>query len=204
MQKMEGINHWLDVLKQKSPSGYAIGLHIEFNAPKLQLETYPIAWVKHYEKMGFFLNDPVVMWGFQNHGTRRWSDLSEMDTKGVFTDAKSFGLNYGFVASIEARGNHSIAGFSRPDREFTDVEISDVCEILFMLHKEDISTIKISDKQKVLLNELANGGRIEDASATLGIPIVTVKSRLAAVKDLLGTRTSAEAVQRATDLGLLK
>jgi len=73
-----------------------------------------------------------------------------------------------------------------------------------MLHKVDISVLKISDSQKILLNELANGGRIEDVSARLGIPIVTVKSRLAAVKDLLGTRTIAEAVQRAADLGLLK
>ncbi len=204
MQKMEGINHWLEVLKQKSPTGYAIGLHIEYNSPKLQLETYPIAWVNHYEKNGFFLSDPVVMWGFQNHGTRRWSELAEIDTRGVFVDAKSFGLNYGFVASIEARGNHTIAGFSRTDREFTDTEISEICEILLMLHKVDISVLKISDSQKILLNELANGGRIEDVSARLGIPIVTVKSRLAAVKDLLGTRTSAEAVQRAADLGLLK
>lgn len=204
MYKMEGINHWLEVLNVKAPAGYAIGLHIEYNAPKVQFESYPVAWVNHYEKKGYFLNDPVVMWGFQNQGTRRWSDLTGMDTKGVFVDAKAYGMNFGFVASIEANGKHSIAGFSRPDREFSDAEITEICEILMMIHKDSMFSVKLTDKQKALLNAIASGARIDDASISLGVPIVTIKSQLTTIKDLLGTRTGAEAVQRATDLGLLK
>ena len=72
-----------------------------------------------------------------------------------------------------------------------------------MIHKEEVSAIKLTDKQKALLNEIANGARIEEASTSLGIPIVTVKAQLTNVRAILGTRTSAEAVQRAADLGLL-
>jgi LuxR family transcriptional regulator, quorum-sensing system regulator SdiA len=204
MLKMEGINHWLEVLKEKASAGYAIGLHIEYNAPKVQFESYPVEWVNHYEEKGFFLQDPVVMWGFQNQGTRRWSELAGMDVKGVFDDAKSFGMNYGFVASIEVNGKHSIAGFARPDREFTDSEIIEICEIFKIIHNDKMFAIKLTDKEKVLLNALSNGARIEEAASDLGIPIVTVKAQLTKVRSLLGTRTSAEAVQRAVDLGLLK
>lgn len=204
MQKMEGINHWLEVLKEKAPSGYAIGLHIEYNSPKLMFETYPVAWVNCYEKNGFFLNDPVVMWGFQNAGTVRWTDLSSIDTKGVLVAAKEFDMNFGFAASLHSNGKLSIAGFSRPDREFSDAEIEEITEILELLHKEEVSSIKLTEKQKALLNALANGARNEEASEILGIPIVTVKAQLTKVRTLLGTRTSAEAVQRAADLGLLK
>jgi len=72
-----------------------------------------------------------------------------------------------------------------------------------MIHKEEISAIMLSEKQKALLNALANGARIEETSTSLGIPIVTVKAQLTKVRALLGTRTSAEAVQRAADPGLL-
>ncbi len=203
MQQMEGINHWLDVLKEKAPTGYAIALHIEFNAPKLMFQTYPVAWINYYEDKGYILNDPVVMWGFQNQGTCRWSDLDAIDTRGVLVGAKSYDMNFGFVVSIDTNNKHTIGGFSRSDREFTDAEITKIYEILEMIHKEEVSAIKLTDKQKALLNEIANGARIEEASTSLGIPIVTVKAQLTNVRAILGTRTSAEAVQRAADLGLL-
>lgn len=204
MQKMEGINHWLDVMKEKSPAGYAIALHINFTAPTLLFQTYPVAWITHYEESGFILNDPVVMWGFEHQGTCRWSDMADLDTKGVLSAAKAFGMNYGFVVSINANQKKSIGGFARSDRDFSDAEIDEIHDILRLIHKEDVSRIMISEKQKALLNEFANGARIDDASANLGIPVVTIKSQLAVIKDLLGTRTNAEAVQRAADLGLLR
>jgi len=203
MQKMEGINHWLDVLKEQAPSGYAIALHIEFNAPKLMFQTYPVAWINYYEENGFILNDPVVMWGFGAKGTCRWSEMEDLDTRGVLKTAKNYGMNFGFVSSIGTNNKHTIGGFARADREFTDAEISEITEILEMIHKEEISAIKLNDKQKALLNAIAGGARIEEASTNLGIPIVTVKAQLTKVRTLLGTRTSAEAVQRAADLGLL-
>jgi len=129
--------------------------------------------------------------------------MEELDVRGVLKEARNYGMNYGFVSSIGANNKHTIGGFARADREFTDAEISEITEILEMIHKEEISAIKLSDKQKALLNALASGARIEEASTSLGIPIVTVKAQLTKVRSLLGTRTSAEAVQRAADLGLL-
>ena len=204
MHKMEGINHWLDELKIKAPSGYAIALHIEFNAPKLLFQTYPVAWINHYEQMGFIMNDPTVHWGFSNIGHKRWSELTEFDTKGILKAAGKFGLNFGVTLSMDKQKKQTIASFARSDREFSDDEIVEIQEIIEMIHKEEVSAIKLTSKQKILLNELANGARIEEASKNLNVSMVTIKVQLTNIRMLLGTRTSAEAVQRASDLGLLK
>ncbi len=204
MLKMEGINHWLDVLKEMAPSGYAIALHIEYNAPKLLFQTYPVAWINYYEENGFVLNDPVVMWGFKNTGTCRWSGLTTIDKRGVLKASRAYDMNYGTVISIDANNQHSIGGFSRSDRESTDTENIEIEEILRLIHKEEISAIKLNGKQKELLNILAGGARIEEASIRLGAPVVTIKSQLTTIRILLGTRTSGETIQRAADLGLLR
>lgn len=204
MLKMEGINHWLEVLKEKAPAGYAIALHIEFNAPKLLFQTYPVAWINKYEDNGFVMHDPTVQWGFSNSGIKSWGDLEHLDTKNVLLQARGFGLEYGFTFATDAVNKHTIASFARGDRNFSDAEITEITEIVRVIHKEEISAIKINDKQKELLNTLAGGARIEEASSRLGVPVVTIKSQLTSIRLLLGTRTSAEAVQRAADLGLLR
>ncbi len=167
-------------------------------------QTYPVEWINYYENNGFVLHDPVVIWGFSNIGTCRWSDMAALDTKGVLKASRAYEMNYGAVVSIDVGKKHSIGGFARSDREFIDVEIIEIEEILRMIHKEEISGIKLNEKQKNVLNILANGGRIEDVSKRTGVSVVTVKSQLTVIRLILGTRTSGEAVQRAADLGLLR
>ncbi len=201
---MSGINHWLNLLTEKAPAGYAMGLHMVFNAPKLMLQSYPTEWVNHYEENGFFPSDPTIVWAFHNRGSCRWRDLTDMDPRGVIRAAADFGITFGCTVSVEVNGNHSIASFARSDREFTDVEIEEILGIFTIIHNEEVDTLKLNEKQKVLLRELAHGVRITEASKKLGIPSVTAKNELAAAREVLGTRTTAEAVQRAVDLGWLR
>lgn len=201
---MSGINHWLGLLKEKAPAGYAMGLHMKFNAPTLMFQAYPIEWVNHYDDNGYFPNDPTIVWAFSNRGSCRWGDLLDIDPCGVITDAAKFGITYGCTLSVEQNGNHSIASFARNDREFTDAEIDEITEIFTTIHNEEVDTVELNEKQKMLLKELANGARIAAASEKLGMASTVAKTELAAVRELLGTRTTAEAVQRATDLGWLR
>ena len=194
---MSSINHWLTLLKEKAPAGYAMGLHMKFNAPTLMFQAYSTEWVNHYEDQGDFASDPTIVWAFNNRGSCRWRDLLDIDLRGVITDAAKFGINYGCTISVDGGGNHSIASFARDDREFTDTEIAEIRD-------EEVDTLELNDKQKALLQELANGARITDASQKLGIASAVAKTELAAARKLLGTRTTAETVQRATDLGWLR
>ncbi len=204
MYKMESINKWLELLKIKAPAGYAMGLYMNYNGPSLMFQAYSSEWVNHYEEKGYFVSDPTIVWAFENRGSCRWSDLYDLDTRGILDDAAKFNIKYGCTVSIEIDDEHSIASFARNDREFTDDEIAEIVEIYTNIHKAKVDAVQLDDKQKALLNELAKGMRIEDASKTLGLSAVKTKTRLAEVRELLGTRTTAEAVQRASDLGLLR
>jgi len=201
---MSGINHWLSLLEDKAPAGYAMGFHMKFNAPKVMLQSYSTDWINHYEDNGYFPSDPTIVWGFNNRGSCRWSELLDLDTRGVITAAARFGINYGCTISIEADDKHSMASFARSDREFTDAEIEDITEIFKALHGEDFDALELNEKQKMLLRELAAGLPLADASKKLGVRSVIAKTQLAIVRDLLGTTTTAQTVDRAAKLGWLQ
>jgi len=111
----------LGQFKERAPSGYAMGLHISFTTPAYFFQSYPTPWLEHYSKSGLLMQDPTVSWCFENTGSARWSDLD--DPAGVLSQAAEFGMKYGIVYATRSGGSHSMSGFARPDREFTDAEI---------------------------------------------------------------------------------
>ena len=75
MNKKESIAALLHSLDQRSPSGFAIALHIRFTPPTYLFQSYPKPWLDHYSQAGLVMHDPIVRWGLQNVGRLRWSDL---------------------------------------------------------------------------------------------------------------------------------
>ena len=116
------------------------------------------------------------MWAFDNRGWCRWHDLTDIDPRGVIADAAKFGITYGCTLSVEENDNHSIASFARSDSEFTDAEIEEVKEIFIIIHNEEVDTLELNEKQKMLLTELANGAHILEASNKLGIANADAKA----------------------------
>jgi len=55
-----------------------------------------------------------------------------------------------------------------------------------------------------VLDAFANGTRIEKTSTQLSISAATLNSQLSTIRTLLNTRSTAEVIHRAADLGLLK
>lgn len=126
------ISSTLGEINKLAPGGYALGVHIEYNAPRFMFQTYAKSWLDHYSSKGLIIADPMVPWGFQNTGSCRWSDLD--DPHGVFKQAADFGMPYGLVIAEEADGKRSICGFANADREFTDDEISQLEKNVKQLH----------------------------------------------------------------------
>lgn len=122
----------LSAFKDRSQSGYAMGLHIKFTTPSYFFQSYPRPWLEHYSKNGLLMNDPTVSWCFENNGVYRWSDMD--DPTGVLAQAADYGMRYGFVYATTAGGSHSMSGFARPDREFNDAEIDAIVERFEALH----------------------------------------------------------------------
>ncbi|MBQ2263522.1 MAG: autoinducer binding domain-containing protein [Loktanella sp.] len=123
----------LGEFKLRAASGYAMGLHINFTTPAYFFQSYPRAWLDHYSQAGLLMRDPTVSWCFENTGFCRWSDMD--DPAGVLTQAAEFGMRYGISYATNLSGSHSMAGFARPDREYTDSEIAELTELFDILHE---------------------------------------------------------------------
>ena len=122
----------LGEFKDRAASGYALGLHINFTTPAYFFQSYPRAWLDHYSQAGLLMNDPTVSWCFENTGVCRWSDMK--DPAGILTQAADFGMKYGIVYATDAGGSHSMSGFARPDREYSDDEIAEIESRFDALH----------------------------------------------------------------------
>ncbi len=127
----------LGAFKDRAASGYAMGLHIEFTTPSYFFQSYPRPWVEHYQKAGLLMNDPTVSWCFENTGVCRWSDLD--DPAGVLAKAADYGMRYGIVIATTTGGSHSMSGFARPDREFTQQEIDDLVDRFAAMHEATLN-----------------------------------------------------------------
>lgn len=123
-----------------APSGFAIGFHIRLTAPEFQFQTYPKSWTEIYSQNGYVLQDPSVRWSMTNLGACRWSDLLDGDSMKIFDQAAEFAMKYGASVSVQTDDSLSIAGFSRPDREYTDAELGTLVEHVQTLH--DLTNFK--------------------------------------------------------------
>ena len=123
----------LGEFQERSGSGYAMGLHINYTTPTYFFQSYPRAWLEHYTNAGYLMDDPTVLWCFENEGVCRWSDMD--DPRGILTEAANFGMKYGIVYATNSGGSHSMSGFARPDREYTDAEIAELVERFEALHE---------------------------------------------------------------------
>jgi LuxR family transcriptional regulator len=122
----------LSGFKDRAASGYAMGLHIQFTTPAYFFQSYPRKWLEHYSQAGLLVNDPTVSWCFENTGICRWSDMD--DPHGILEQAAEFGMRYGVVYATTSGDSHSMCGFARPDREFTDAEVSELVALFEAMH----------------------------------------------------------------------
>ena len=147
------IESLLKELDDFSPSGYAVGLHIYVTAPKVLIQTYDKEWMEYYAEHRMLLTDPTVFWAMTNSGTRRWSDLAELDTGGVLKAAARHGLVHGVLVSVGGAQSRSLLNSARPDRPHTDEEIERMELILLTLHSRTADDAYLSDRDRAVLED---------------------------------------------------
>jgi LuxR family transcriptional regulator len=149
------VNDILRRLRQGSPAGFAIGLHIEFTTPRYFFQAYSKDWFDTYTTRGYVMNDPIVHWGFTNEGVRRWSELGIDDPLGVLSGAAELGMNFGLAGAVNQKSSRSIAGFARSDREFTDLEAAAILRDLKALHAETSNMMVLSPEIHDTLRQMS-------------------------------------------------
>lgn len=193
----------LKKLERHANAGYFVALHIRFTSPLMQFQTYDQAWTDHYTDHGYVLRDPMTAWAFSRTGWLRWSDPEIHDPYKIFEEARKFGLNYGVTISTGPIASRSVVSMARTDREFTDAEVEEAREVVLHLHEITEPPENLTPAQAEALRCIASGDRHEAAAARLGISVSALKARLNSARQRLMARTTAEAIQRAKDYGLL-
>jgi LuxR family transcriptional regulator, quorum-sensing system regulator SdiA len=155
MTQRASIAALLHALDQRSPAGFAIALHIRFTTPTYLFQTYSKRWMDHYSSEGLVMHDPTVHWGLHNLGHIRWSDLEAIDSMGVLEKAKDFGIMNGVTVSQFISGSRSIASFARADREYDEVEMKELEDILAQLHRATLGVGQLSESDRQALTELS-------------------------------------------------
>lgn len=193
----------LNRLGNIAPKGYFVALHIRFTSPLMSFQTYDPEWTDHYTENGYVLRDPMTAWGFCTTGWTRWSNRIIPDPFGIFKEAASYGLTYGATISCGPIRSRTIVSVARADREFEDSEIDEVEAIAKLLHDMTEPPHRLTKAQSEALKLIADGNRHAAAAATIGISESALKARLTSARQKLMARTTAEAIQRAKDYGLL-
>ncbi len=203
MSKYPVIDLLLRDLSVTAPAGFAVGLHIRYVSPLIMVNTYPEAWQELYTARLYGLRDPTLAWGLSHSGTRRWSQIGLPDPFGLLKEAARYGLVFGMISSTGPMSSRTIAGAARVDREFTDEEMEQIHRIVQRMHDLTEPPARLSRPQADALRCIANGDRHAAAAARLGISESAFKARLTSARQKLMARTTAEAVQRARDYGLI-
>lgn len=197
------VDRLLGALAELSPKGYSAGLHIRFAAPLVYVRTYDEAWCRVYDNNAYALRDPLVFWGLSGSGQTRWSEIRLPDPFNILGQARSYGLIYGAVISCGPIRSRSIVGMARDDREFTDDEIRTAALIVDVLHERAEPPTELTEAQVEALRLLAEGDRHTAAAAKLGISESAFKARLQSARVRLRARTTAQALKKAREYGLL-
>ncbi|MEJ2003184.1 MAG: LuxR family transcriptional regulator, partial [Maritimibacter sp.] len=106
---------------------------------------------------GYIMGDPSVVWGMMNVGAARWSEIAVPDSLGVFTNAAKHGMEFGAAFATGTNESKSFGNCARSDREFSDMELAEIQEIVIAVHAHLGAGPGLKDRQRDALRALANG-----------------------------------------------
>lgn len=193
-------------LERLAPGGFYVALRVGFAFPLLELNELPEPWVEYYTAQRFMLFDPVIRWVYSQTGTARWSEIGDVDPRGVMRKAADFGLKYGAAVSHyvdDGDAQRSFGSFVRTDREFTDAEMEELSTCLALWHVQTRPPQNLTEAELEALRMVRSGLRVKQIAHELGVSEGAVKQRLKNAKGKLGAQTGTEAAATAQGFGLL-
>ncbi len=179
-----------------SPAGFYVAIRVGFSYPEEELNTLPDNWVEFYTTHGLVVHDPAMKWVYGNTGAVKLSEIGLPDPHQVRERAAVFGLSHGAVISVMApsdRGRRSYGFFFRADRDFEEGDLKDLREIVHKLHSGCEAEPQLTTAEVQALKMQAEGLRLKQIAAELGISESAVKARLNNAKRKLGAKTGSQA-----------
>jgi LuxR family transcriptional regulator len=183
-------------IDQISPAGFYVAIRVGFSFPEEELNELPGNWVEFYTTHGLVVHDPAMKWVYSNTGGVRFSDLTLPDPHQVRERAVVYGLNHGAAISVMTaadRGRRSYGLFFRDDRDFNPDDLTELQAIVTKLHNGDEAEATLTAAEVEALQLQADGMRLKQIAAQIGISESAVKARLNNAKRKLGAKTLSQA-----------
>lgn len=181
-------------LDDVGPTGWILGLNVDFMGAQHLVNRFPDAWNKIYVENNFIYRDPIVAWASSKEGALRWSEVPIEDIGGLFDAARAHGLSYGAVLAKMVNGRRSFLTVARDDRELTDAELAtlDAKFTSWLNVLYNFATLTAGELD--VLKAKRDGMTYKEAAQALGISDETVKKRLEKARGKLGAVSVTNAV----------
>lgn len=181
-------------LYEVGPTGWILGLNVDFINAQHLLNRFPGEWNKIYVEHNFIYRDPIVAWASSREGALRWSEVPIEDIGGLFETAKAYGLCYGAVLAKKVNGRRSFLTVARPDRELTDVELATL-EAKFSSWLSILYNFAtLTQGELEVLKTQRDGLGYKEAAKLLGVSTGAIKARLSKARAKLGAGSATNAV----------
>lgn len=187
-------NQEIERLREVAPAGFTLAFNLTFRGPEHLHTEFPKEWQEIYQSKNYFFLDPILLWTFTNTGERRWSEVTMPDVRGVLAAARPFGLVYGAIFARRRGDRRSLLSIARPDREFTDTEISIVGARFDSWVDMVIGTVALTPGELEVLRALKDGLGQQEIALKLGVSESAVKQRCLKACAKLNARTRTQAV----------
>jgi LuxR family transcriptional regulator, quorum-sensing system regulator CinR len=185
--------------------------------PYIQL-TYPDSWVKRYLQMGYVDVDPVLREGFKRTLPFDWSELQiETPAELAFlTDALAHGVGpSGYSIPVRSKQGHrallsmSSSMVGSEWTKFVEDHKSPLIEVANSIHRRVIHEVfgeahpHLTPRELDCLRWVASGKNSNEIAVILDISPHTAREYLKSSRHKLDAVTSAQAVNKAVQMGLL-
>jgi LuxR family transcriptional regulator, quorum-sensing system regulator CinR len=180
--------------------------------------TYPAAWIKRYLQMGYVDVDPVLREGFLRTLPFDWSELKiQSEREGaLMLDALAHGVGpFGMSIPLRSKRGHrglfslSFSGSEEVWKAFRKASLPSLIDIANQLHRRVIREvfgeehIHLTGREIECLHWTSLGKDAGEIASILHLSPHTIRDFLKSARFKLDCATSAQAVSKATKLGLL-
>ena len=198
---------------------YGLRMPLPLTQPKtVMFSNYPIGWEKKYQEMNYLAVDPTVQHGMRSLLPVIWSDNLFSPARELWEDARSFGLNVGWVqASRDANGAAGLLTLSRSGESISEAELLDnepkmtwFTQVVHLGMSRLLTTkmlpetrVQLSSREVEVLQWTGDGKTSAEISEILNISERTVNFHIGNAMTKLNAANKAAAVVRAAVLGML-
>ncbi|WP_043795843.1 autoinducer binding domain-containing protein [Delftia sp. Cs1-4] len=199
----------------------AFGLRVPLPVtnPRVALiNNYPRTWQMRYEEAGYLRIDPTVLHGRTSQVPLVWSDGVFASAGGLWSEAQSAGLRYGWCQSnIDLYGVTSMLSLSRSSEPITVRELADkrmrMGWLVSVAHMAlgrvvkpklcGVRSVELTARETEVLKWTVDGKTAGEIADILSISIDTVNFHVKNATVKLSTPNKATAAVRALAMGLL-